>query len=235
MRYGLAIGLSLVLWGTTRVGMAADKEAERLEKSAEVMADIMKTPEKSIPKDLLNKSVCVAVIPSEKKLALGVGASYGRGAMVCRTGGNGAWGAPSMITVGGANVGFELGGQATDFVLLVMNGRGAEKLLHDSTKLGADASAAGGPVGRDAQGATDLQLHAEILTYSRARGAFAGVSLDGQMFKQDKEGNEKLYGRKVPPEDILFKGSVPAPDAAKPLDTALTQFSPSGGEAFQPK
>src|SRR5579863_7089580 len=99
MRYGLAIGLSLVLWGTTRVGMAADKEAERLEKSAEVMADIMKTPEKSIPKDLLNKSVCVAVIPSEKKLALGVGASYGRGAMVCRTGGNGAWGAPSMITV----------------------------------------------------------------------------------------------------------------------------------------
>jgi lipid-binding SYLF domain-containing protein len=140
-----------------------------------------------------------------------------------------------MITVGGANVGFELGGQATDFVLLVMNGRGAEKLLHDSTKIGADASAAGGPVGRDAQGATDLQLHAEILTYSRARGAFAGVSLDGQMFKQDGDSNEKLYGRKLAPEDILFKGVVPAPAAAQPLDTALTQFSPKGGEPFSPK
>jgi lipid-binding SYLF domain-containing protein len=183
----------------------------------------------------MNKSVCVAVIPSEKKLAVGIGASYGRGAMVCRTGGNGPWGAPSMITVGGINGGFEIGGQATDFVLLVMNGRGAEKLLHDSTKLGADASAAAGPVGRDAAGSTDLQLHAEILTYSRARGAFAGVSLDGQMFKQDGDSNEKLYGRKVPPEDILFKGAVPAPSAAQPLLTALTQFSPHGGEAFQPK
>lgn len=235
MRYGLAIGLSLVLWGSLRVGLAADKDVERLEKSAEVVTDIMGTPEKGIPHDLMNKSVCVAVIPSEKKVALGFGASYGRGAMVCRTGGNGPWGAPSMITVGGANVGFELGGQATDFVLLVMNGRGAEKLLHDSTKLGADASAAGGPVGRDAQGATDLQLHAEILTYSRARGAFAGVSLDGQMFKQDRDSNEKLYGSKVSPEDILLKGTVPVPAAAKPLDAALTQFSPHGGEAFQPK
>ena len=235
MRYGLAIGLTLLLGAAARVGMAADKETERLEKSAEVISEIMGTPEKAIPKDLLNKSVCVAVIPSEKKLAFGVGASYGRGAMVCRTGGNGAWGSPSMITVGGANVGFELGGQATDFVLLVMNAHGAEKLLHDSTKIGADASAAGGPVGRDAQGATDLQLHAEILTYSRARGAFAGVSLDGQMFKEDGSSNEKLYGRKVPPEDILFKGAVPVPDAAKPLDAALTQYSPRGGEAFQPK
>jgi len=234
MRYGLAIGLSLVLWGTVRVGMAADKDTERLERSAEVLSEIMQTPEKGIPHDLLNKAVCVAVIPSEKKVAFGLGASYGRGDMVCRTGGNGAWGAPSMIAVGGANVGFELGGQATDFVLLVMNGHGAEKLLHDSTKLGADASAAGGPVGRDAQGATDLQLHAEILTYSRARGAFAGVSLDGQMFKQDGASNEKLYGRKVSPEDILFKAAVPVPAAAKPLDTALTQYSPQGGEAFQP-
>ena len=140
-----------------------------------------------------------------------------------------------MFTVGGANFGFQIGGQATDFVLLVMNGRGAEKLLHDSTKIGADASAAGGPVGRSAEGATDLQLHAEILTYSRSRGAFAGVSLDGQMFKQDKDANEKLYGKKLAPEDILFKGVVPAPAAAGPLDAALTQFSPHGGEAFQPK
>jgi lipid-binding SYLF domain-containing protein len=231
----MALGLSLVLLGTTRFGFADDKQAARLENSAAVVSEIMGIPDKGIPHDMLDKAVCVAVIPSEKKVALGLGASYGRGAMVCRRDGNGPWGAPSMITVGGANVGFELGGQATDFVLLVMNGRGAEKLLHDSTKIGADASAAGGPVGRDAQGATDLQLHAEILTYSRARGAFAGVSLDGQMFKQDGDSNEKLYGRKLAPEDILFKGVVPAPAAAQPLDTALTQFSPKGGEPFSPK
>jgi len=235
MRYGMTIGLSLVLLGTASLGRADDKQAGRLENSAAVIGEIMRIPDKGIPHDMLDKAVCVAVIPSEKKLAFGVGATYGRGAMVCRRGGNGPWGAPSMITVGGANVGFELGGQATDFVLLVMNARGAEKLLHDSTKLGADASAAGGPVGRDAEGATDLQLHAEILTYSRARGAFAGVSLDGQMFKQDGDSNEKLYGRKVPPEDILFKGVVPPPAAAQPLDTALTQFSPKGGEPFTPK
>jgi lipid-binding SYLF domain-containing protein len=235
MRYGLAVGLSLVLWSSVNVVLAADKDVERLERSAEVVSDIMRTPEKGIPQDLLKKAVCVAIIPSEKKVALGIGGSYGRGTMVCRRDGNGPWGAPSMITVGGANVGIELGGQATDFVLLVMNARGAEKLLRDSTKLGADASATGGPVGRDAEGATDLQLHAEILTYSRSRGAFAGVSLDGQMFKQDEESNEKIYGRKVAPEDILFKGVVPPPTAAAPLDTELTQFSPQGGEPYQPR
>ncbi len=235
MRYALAIGLSLVLWGTVRVGLADDKQAERLEKSAEVITDIMKTPEKGIPHDLMDKAVCVGVIPSEKKGAFGVGATYGRGALVCRRDGNGPWGAPSMFTVGGVNFGFQLGGEATDFVLLVMNGRGAEKLLHDNTKIGADASAAGGPVGRSAEGATDLQLRAEILTYSRSRGAFAGVSLDGQMFKQDGDSNEKLYGRKLAPEDILFKGVVPTPAAAQPLNTALTHFSPHGGEPFHPR
>jgi lipid-binding SYLF domain-containing protein len=235
MRYGSAIGLSLVLWGTMSVGWAADKDAERLEKAAEVMTDIMRTPERGIPHDLMDKSVCVGVIPSEIKAAFLVGATYGRGALVCRTGGNGPWGAPSMFTVGGANFGFQIGGEETDFVLLVMNGRGAEKLLHDSTKIGAAASAAGGPVGRSAEGATDLQLHAEILTYSRSRGAFAGVSLDGQMFKQDGDSNEKLYGRRVPPVDILFKGVVPVPAQAQPLDAALTQFSPHGGEPFQPR
>jgi len=235
MRHGLAIGLALVIIGTARVSLAADKDVDRLETSAEVISEIMRTPEKGIPHDLLNKAVCVAIIPSEKKLAVFVGASYGRGDMVCRTGGNGAWGAPSMITVGGINGGLEFGGQATDFVLLVMNARGAEKLLHDSTKLGAEASAAAGPVGRDAAGATDLQLHAEILTYSRARGAFAGVALDGQMFKQNKDANEKLYGRRVSPEDILFKGVVAPPSAAQPLLTALTQYSPHGGEPFSPK
>jgi lipid-binding SYLF domain-containing protein len=235
MRYGVAISLALVLAGSVRASLAADKETSRLENAAGVLGEIIRIPEKGIPHDLMNKAVCVAVIPSEKKVALGFGGSYGRGTMVCRRDGNGPWGAPSMITVGGANVGFELGGQATDFVLLIMSGKGAEKLLHDSTKLGADASAAGGPVGRSAEGATDLQLHAEILTYSRSRGAFAGVSLDGQMFKQDKDANEKLYGKRLAPEDILFKGVVAPPPAAQALDSALTQFSPHGGEPFQPR
>jgi len=235
MRYALAIGLSLVLWGTARLGWADDKQTERLEKSAQVITEIMHPPEKGIPKDLLDKSVCIGIIPGEIKGAIGLGASYGRGALICRKGGNGPWEAPSMFTVEGINLGFQLGGQSTDFVLLVMNARGARQLLRDKTKIGADASAAGGPVGRSAEGATDLQLHAEILTYSRSRGAFAGVSLDGQMFKQDDASNEKLYGRKVAPEDILFKGAVPAPAAAGPLNAALTQISPHGGEPFDPK
>jgi lipid-binding SYLF domain-containing protein len=232
MRNGWVVGLTLLLLGTASMGLAADKESERLEESAQVVAEIMNTPESGIPRDLMNKSVCVGVIPSEKKAAFIVGATYGRGALVCRKGGNGPWGAPSMFTVGGANVGFQIGGEETDFVLLVMNGRGAEKLVHDSTKLGADASAAAGPVGRSAEGSTDLQLHAEILTYSRARGVFAGVSLDGQMFKQDQDSNEKLYHRRIAPVDILFKGVVPPPPAGHPLDAALNKFSPHGGEAF---
>jgi lipid-binding SYLF domain-containing protein len=206
------------------------READRLEKAAEVINEIMGAPEKGIPRDLLNKAVCVGVIPSEKKLALGVGGSFGRGALVCRQGGTGAWAAPSMFTVGGANFGFQLGGQATDFVLVVMNGKGAQKLLQSRAKLGADASVAGGPVGRTAEGATDVQLQAEILTYSRSRGLFAGLSLEGQIVKQDNEANQHLYGRKVDPKDILFKGTVPSPAAAGPLDAALNKYSPHGGE-----
>ena len=195
----------------------------------------MGTPEQSIPRDLLNRAVCVGIIPSELKGAFGVGGSFGRGALVCRRGGTGPWGAPSLFTVGGVNFGFQIGGQATDFVLVVMNGRGAEKLLHDKTKLGADASAAAGPVGRTAQGSTDLQMRAEILTYSRSRGIFAGVSLDGQILKQDGDANEKLYGHKVPPQDILFKGAVEVPAPAQALDAALRKYSPHGGEPFTPK
>ena len=163
MRYGLVITLTLVLLGTARLGRADDKQTERLERSAQVITEIMHPPEKGIPKDLLDKAVCIGIIPSEKKGAVGLGASYGRGAMICRRGGDGPWEAPSMFTVEGLNLGFQLGGQSTDFVLLVMNARGAEQLLHDKTKIGADASAAGGPVGRSAEGATDLQLHAETL------------------------------------------------------------------------
>jgi lipid-binding SYLF domain-containing protein len=218
--------------GLSGAALAAEsgREAERLEKAAEVINEIMGTPEKGIPKDLLNKAVCVGVIPSEKKVALGLGGSFGRGALVCRQGGTGPWAAPSMFTVGGANFGFQLGGQATDFVLVVMNAKGAEKLVQSRAKLGADASAAGGPVGRTAEGATDVQLQAEILTYSRSRGLFAGLSLEGQIVKQDNDANQRLYGRKVDPKDILFRGTVPSPPAAGPLDAALTKYSPHGGE-----
>lgn len=225
--------LCLLVLLSSAVPLAAQtREAQRLEKSAEVINEVMGTPEKGVPRDLLNKAVCVGVIPSEKKLALGVGGSFGRGAIVCRRGGNGPWGAPSMFTIGGANIGFQLGGQATDFVLVVMNAKGAEKLLQSRSKLGADAAAAAGPVGRTAEGATDIQLHAEILTYSRSRGLFAGLSLEGQIIKQDHDANQRLYGRKLDPKDILFKGAVASPAAARTLDAALTKYSPHGGEKF---
>lgn len=225
--------LCLLVLLSSAVPLAAQtREAQRLEKSAEVIDEVMGTPEKGVPRDLLNKAVCVGVIPSEKKLALGVGGSFGRGAIVCRRGGNGPWGAPSMFTIGGANIGFQLGGQATDFVLVVMNAKGAEKLLQSRSKLGADAAAAAGPVGRTAEGATDIQLHAEILTYSRSRGLFAGLSLEGQIIKQDHDANQRLYGRKLDPKDILFKGAVASPAAARALDAALTKYSPHGGEKF---
>lgn len=225
--------LCLLVLLSSAVPLAAQtREARRLEKSAEVINEVMGTPEKGVPRDLLNKAVCVGVIPSEKKLALGVGGSFGRGAIVCRRGGNGPWGAPSMFTIGGANIGFQLGGTATDFVLVVMNAKGAEKLLQSRSKLGADAAAAAGPVGRTAEGATDIQLHAEILTYSRSRGLFAGLSLEGQIIKQDHDANQRLYGRKLDPKDILFKGAVASPAAARALDAALTKYSPHGGEKF---
>ena len=208
------------------------KEAERLQSAAGIVNEIMRTPEKSIPQDLLDKAVCVGVIPSEKKFALGVGGSFGRGALVCRRGGNGRWGPPSMFTVGGGSFGLQLGGEATDIVFIVMNPKGAQKLVQSSVKLGADASAAGGPVGRRAEGATDLQLHAEVLSYSRSRGLFAGVSLEGAVLKQDDDANQRLYGRAIAPKEILFTRRVRIPRAARLLDAALAKYSPHGGSRF---
>jgi lipid-binding SYLF domain-containing protein len=231
MKY-LATVLILVTLCSTAFAAEAEHEADRLKKAAEVITEVMGTPEKGIPSDLLNKAVCVAVIPSYKKAAFGVGGAAGKGALVCRHGGTGSWWAPSMFTTGGPSIGFQIGGSATDLVLVVMNQKGAKKLLQSKAKLGADLSVAGGPVGRTSEAATDLQLHAEILTYSRSRGAFAGVSLEGSVLKQDADGNERLYGRKVDPKDILFKGAVSPPAAAKPLDAALDKYSPHGGEKF---
>ena len=233
MRYLLAAALVLTLYGAA-LAKDESKGAERLQKAAEVINEVMKTPEQSIPKDLLNHSVCVGVIPSQKKAALGIGGSYGAGCLVCRRGGTGAWGAPWMFRIGGPSIGFQIGGQATDFVLLVMNAKGAETLVKGKTKLGADASVAGGPVGRTAEGATGALMQTEILTYSRSRGAFAGLSLEGQVIKDDGGSNEDLYGKKLTAKEILF-GNIAAPGAAGGLNSALTKYSPHGGEKFSTK
>jgi len=223
----------ILVCGTLRAAEGA-KGAERLKKSAEIIEQVMQTPEKGIPKDLLNKAVCVGVIPSEKKLALGIGGSYGRGCLVCRRGGTGAWGAPWMFLITGPSLGFQIGGQATDFVLVVMNSNGAQKLVEGKTKLGADASVAGGPVGRTAEGSTGVLLQTEILTYSRSRGLFAGISLEGQVIKDDSGANQNLYGKKITAKDILF-GGTGAPGAVAPLDAALAKYSPRGGQPFPKK
>ena len=188
MRKLMSIVFCLVFSGTA-LAAGQNKETKRLESAAYVVNEIMQTPENAIPRDLLGRAICVGVIPSELRLAFGFGGTFGRGALVCRKGGNGPWGAPSMFTLYGANFGFQIGGKATDMVFIVMNTGGVRKLLQNGVKLGVDASAAAGPVGRTAEGATDLQMHAEILSYSRSRGLFAGVSLAGAMLRPDYNAN----------------------------------------------
>jgi SH3 domain-containing YSC84-like protein 1 len=211
---------------------AAFAGESQLQKATNVLNEIMGTPDKGIPDELLEKAVCVGIVPSQLKFALGIGGTYGRGILVCRRGGNGAWGAPSMFTVGGGSFGFQIGGKSTDIVFVVMNPDGARKLVQDSVKLGAEASVAAGPVGRSAQGATDAQLHAEILSYSRSQGLFAGVSLSGAVVKQDEDDNQKLYGRKVTAKEILIDGTVRTPRAARGLDNTLSKYCPKGGQPF---
>lgn len=208
---------------------AADdiKEVDRIKDSGEVLKEILNIPD-DIPRDLLDRAECVIVLPSVKKLAIGIGGSFGRGVMVCRTGEHftGPWGAPAMYALEGGNIGFQLGGQATDFVLLVMNPRGADSLMASKVKLGADAAAAAGPKGRDATAATDVVMRAEILSYSRSRGLFAGVSLEGSTLRPDGSANEKLYGRRLTAKEILREGKVGRPAAASVLDAELTKASP---------
>ncbi len=204
-----------------------EKETDRVKDAGVVLKEILNIPD-DIPKDLLDRAECVIVLPSVKKLAIGIGGSYGRGVMVCRNGEHftGAWGAPAMYALEGGNIGFQLGGQATDFVLLVMNPRGAESLMGSKVKLGADAAAAAGPKGRTATAATDVVMRAEILSYSRSRGLFAGVSLEGSTLRPDNNANEKLYGRKLTVKEILREGKVSIPAAARTLDAELTKASP---------
>lgn len=203
------------------------KETDRVENAGKVAKEIMDIPD-NIPQDLINKADCVIVLPSVLKAAFIVGASYGRGVMTCRSGDNfrGPWGAPSMMALEGGSFGFQIGGQATDFVLLIMNERGAGAILSSKVKLGADASAAAGPVGRTAAAATDVTMRAEVLTYSRSRGLFAGVSLEGSTLRPDNDANERLYGKKVEAKEIVLHRAVKTPPSARLLIATLTKHSP---------
>ena len=209
------------------VSADSKKETERLENCGTILKEIMDIPD-DIPQDLIDKAECIIIFPSVLKAAFVFGGSYGRGAMVCRTGEHftGPWSAPTMMALEGGSFGLQLGGQATDFVLLVMNPRGARAILHSKVRLGADASAAAGPKGRTAEGATDVTLRAEVLSYSRNRGLFAGLSLEGSSLRPDNEANEKLYHKKVEAEDVVFKGAVPVPPSAQKMVAYLNQKSP---------
>ena len=211
------------------VASAADetKDDDRLRNCGTVLKEILDVPD-NIPQDLLDKADCVVVFPSVLKAAFIVGGSYGRGAMTCRQGDDfkGPWGAPTMMALEGGSFGFQIGGQATDFVLLVMNERGARGILASKVKLGGDASVAAGPVGRDASADTDATLRAEILSYSRARGLFAGVSLEGSTIRPDNGDNTRLYGRKVPAREIALSGKIAVPPAARQLISTLDARTP---------
>ena len=203
------------------------KDEDRLQNAGTVTKEILDIPD-DIPQSLLDKADCVVVLPSVLKAAFIVGASYGRGAMTCRAGDDfhGPWSAPTMMALEGGSFGLQLGGQATDFVLLIMNERGASAILSSKVKLGADASAAAGPVGRNAAADTDVTMRAEILTYSRARGLFAGISLAGSTLRPDNDANERIYGKKIDAKEIALHGAVPVPPAAKMLISTLNQHTP---------
>lgn len=234
MKRTLLFLLTLTLTGlpmfvAPRTARADDKSKDegRLENAGEVMKEILDIPD-DIPQSLLDKADCVIVIPSVLKAAFIVGGSYGRGAMTCRSGDNfrGPWGAPTMMALEGGSFGFQIGGQATDFVLLVMNEGGAKSILSSKVKLGADASAAAGPKGRDAEADTDVTMRAEVLTYSRARGLFAGISLEGSTLRPDNDANRRIYGKDIDAKDVALHGAVPIPGSARALINVLNQHSP---------
>jgi lipid-binding SYLF domain-containing protein len=205
-----------------------EKEDDRLKESYTVLKEILGMPDKGIPRDLLDKAECVVVYPSVKKAAFVVGASYGRGVITCRSGEEfrGKWSAPAMFALEGGSFGLQIGGQATDFVLLIMNEKGASSVMSSKVKLGADASAAAGPVGRTTSAETDVVMKAEILSWSRARGVFGGVSLAGSTMRSDDGANKNLYGKELSAKEIVREGKVQTPDAGKQLVDLLDKTSP---------
>jgi lipid-binding SYLF domain-containing protein len=224
----LIVGSMVVLLSCLGAFAANDeREADRVKDAGVVLKEILNIPD-DIPQDLLDKAECLVILPSVKKGAFGIGGSYGRGVMVCRSGEHykGKWGAPALYALEGVSIGFQLGGQATDFVLLVMNPKGAGSLLYSKVKLGADASAAAGPKGRTAEGATDIVMNAEILSYSRNKGLFAGISLEGSTLRSDGSANEKLYGRKLTAKEIIRGGKVGIPPSAHELVALLDAKTP---------
>ncbi len=223
IRYAAAFG---VVFGMATLG-AQNKEQSRLEQCGAVMSEVLNVPD-GIPQELLEKAECVIVIPSMKKFAFGFGGSYGRGAMVCRSGGsfNGAWGAPAMYTIEGGSFGLQLGGTSTDLVLLIMNRHGVESLLDSKVKLGGDVSVAAGPKGRTASASTDAWMQAEILSYSRSQGLFAGVSLSGSSLRPDNDATAEVYGRKLTARSILTGPGASVPPSGRRLVDVLQRKSP---------
>jgi len=220
-----------ILFAATAV-FAGNKEQERLENSGTVLQEVMDVPD-NIPQELLEKAECVIVFPSVLKAAFIIGGDYGRGAMVCRTGEHfkGPWGAPAMYALEGGSIGFQLGGEATDLVLLVMNERGASSILDSKVKLGADISAAAGPKGRDASADTDAYMRAEILSYSRSRGLFAGISLEGSSLRPDNDASADVYGRKITAREIVLGGKASIPESGQHLVRVLQKNAPHNESA----
>ncbi len=225
-RFMVAAACLTFVSGTLLAG-GLNKEQKRLEECGTVMQEVLNIPD-NIPHNLLEKAECVIVFPSVKKLAYGVGASYGRGAMVCRTGEHfrGSWGAPAMYALEGGSVGFQIGGKATDLILLVMNDRGMDSILSSKVQLGADASIAGGPKGRDATAATDAWMRAEILSYSRSQGAFIGVSLEGSTIRPDDDASADVYGHPIKAKDIVRGENVSVPRTGRHLVNVLEKSAP---------
>jgi SH3 domain-containing YSC84-like protein 1 len=223
----LIVCLLVILTAISAFAADDEREEDRVKNAGDVLKEILNIPD-DIPQDLLDKAECVIIMPNVIKAAFGVGGSFGRGVMICRSGEHykGKWGAPALYALEGASIGFQLGGQATDFVLLVMNPKGAQSLLYSKVKLGADASAAAGPKGRTAEGATDIVMEAEILSYSRNKGLFAGVSLEGSTLRSDGGANEKLYGKKLTAKEIIREGKVAIPPSAHELVSLLDTRSP---------
>jgi SH3 domain-containing YSC84-like protein 1 len=225
MKYYLIAALCLCF---AILSFAEDKEDQRLQDSYTVLKEILATPDNGIPRDLLDKSECVIVFPSVKKAAFVVGASYGRGVITCRSGQDlrGPWSTPAMFALEGGSVGFQIGGQATDFVLLVMNEAGANSVMSSKVKLGADASVAAGPVGRATSAETDVVMKAEILSWSRSRGVFAGISLEGSTLRSDNGANKAVYGKDLTAREIVRQGEVKPTEAGKPLVDLLDKTTP---------